>query len=63
MSLGRALRRFQANPFDPALRMHKLSGDLEGKWAFSAGYDLRVVCMPEGDHAYLLAVGSHDEVY
>ena len=45
------------------MRTHKLSGELEGKWAFSAGYDLRVVCLWEADVAYLLAVGSHDEVY
>ena len=62
-ALERALRRFQADPFDPSLRTHKLSGELEGKWAFSAGYDLRVVCLLEGAVAYLLVVGSHDEVY
>jgi mRNA-degrading endonuclease YafQ of YafQ-DinJ toxin-antitoxin module len=62
-AVSRALRRFQANPFDPALRTHKLSGHLAGDWAFSAGYDLRVVCGIEGDTAYLWAVGSHDDVY
>lgn len=62
-ALGRALRRFQADPFDPALRTHKLSGHLEGTWAFSVAYDLRVVCRMDGEQAYLLAVGSHDEVY
>jgi len=61
--LERALRRFQADPFDPSLRIHKLSGELAGKWAFSVAYDLRVVCLIEGDLAYLLAVGTHDEVY
>ena len=62
-ALERALRRFQADPFDPALRTHKLTGELEGKWAFSVGYDLRVIFQLEGDTAYLLTVGSHDEVY
>ena len=62
-ALEQALRRFQADPFDPSLRTHKLSGELDGKWAFSAAYDMRVVCLFEGDVAYLLAVGSHDEVY
>lgn len=62
-TLAHALRRFQADPFDPALRTHKLSGPLAGKWAFSVAYDLRVVCLLEGDTAYLLAIGSHDEVY
>ncbi|MBI3969772.1 MAG: type II toxin-antitoxin system YafQ family toxin [Chloroflexi bacterium] len=58
-----ALKRFQTNPFDPSLETHKLSGDLAGHWAFKAGYDLRVVVRIEGVTAYLLAVGSHDEVY
>ena len=62
-AFSRALKRFQADPFDPSLRTHKLTGDLAGKWAFSAGYDLRVVCMLENDVAYLLAVGGHEEVY
>jgi len=61
--LSRALKRFQVDPFDPSLRTHKLTGDLAGKWAFSAGYDLRVVCRIDNDAAFLLAVGSHDEVY
>jgi mRNA-degrading endonuclease YafQ of YafQ-DinJ toxin-antitoxin module len=62
-AVDRALRSFQANPFDPSLRTHKLSGELAGDWAFSAGRDLRVVCGIEGDTAYLWAVGSHDDVY
>lgn len=61
-AVAAALRRFAADPFDAALRSHKLSGELAGKWAFSAGYDLRVVFTLEGDLATLLAVGSHDEV-
>lgn len=58
-----ALARFVANPADQRLHLHRLSGRLAGQSAFSAGYDLRVVCRLEGDVAYLLTVGSHDEVY
>ncbi len=58
-----AIRRLVANPADPRLRLHRLTGQLAGQLAFSAGYDLRVVCRIEGDVAYLLTVGSHDEVY
>jgi mRNA interferase YafQ len=58
-----ALRRFAASPFDPPLRTHKLSGPLAERWAFSAGRDLRVLCRIEGDTAYLIVVGTHDEVY
>jgi mRNA-degrading endonuclease YafQ of YafQ-DinJ toxin-antitoxin module len=62
-ALERAVRRFQSNPFDPVQRTHKPAGELEGKWAFSVTYDLRVVCSMEGDLAYLLAMGGHDEGY
>ena len=62
-AIGRALARLEANPADPSLRLHKLSGKLTGCWAISAGYDLRVVCQLESDIAHLLAVGSQDEVY
>lgn len=34
LRLAAALKRFQANPFDPSLDTHKLSGELAGKWAF-----------------------------
>jgi mRNA interferase YafQ len=62
-AVARALRRFAADPFDPALRTHKLAGQLEGRWAFAAAYDLRVVCRIEGEVAHLLTVGTHDTVY
>lgn len=29
--------------FHPRLRTHKLKGDLDGCWACSAGYDVRIV--------------------
>lgn len=62
-AIRRALVRLETNPADPTLRLHKLSGKLADSWAISAGYDLRIVLRIEGDIAYLLLVGSHDEVY
>lgn len=32
---------FKTDPFDPALRTHKLSGKLRDLWSFSVEYDLR----------------------
>ena len=53
--------------FHPRLRTHKLKGRLEGSWACSAGYDLRVVfkfVQHEGAEAILLeTIGTHEEVY
>jgi mRNA interferase YafQ len=61
--LRATLRRFAAEPQDPLLRTHKLKGELEAYWAFSVDDDLRVVVRWEGDEAFLVNLGSHDEVY
>lgn len=61
--LRAALRRFAANPQDPLLRSHKLKGELRDYWAFSVDDDLRVVFRWNGDEAFLVNLGSHDEVY
>lgn len=61
--LRAALRRFAADPQDPLLRTHKLRGELEAYWAFSVDDDLRVVFRWEGEEAFLVNLGSHDEVY
>lgn len=55
---------FATNPFTPKLRTHKLAGELEGRWSFNAGYDLRIVFSftDDGD-AVLLDIGTHREVY
>ena len=61
--LRAALRRFATEPQDPLLRTHKLKGELEAYWAFSVDDDLRVVFRWEGEEAFLVNLGSHDEVY
>lgn len=61
--LRAALLRFAADPRDPLLRTHKLKGELRAYWAFSVDDDLRVVFRWNGDEAFLVNLGSHDEVY
>ena len=61
--LRAVLRRFAVDPNDPLLRLHKLKGDLADYWAFSVDDDLRVLFRWEGDEAFLVNLGSHDEVY
>lgn len=61
--LRAALRRFATDPQDPLLRTHKLKGELAGYWAFSVDEDLRVLFRWEGDEAFLVNLGSRDEVY
>lgn len=61
--LRAALRRFAEDPQDPLLRTHKLKGDLAGYWAFRVDDDLRVLFRWDGEVCFLVAIGTHDEVY
>lgn len=65
--LRTALELLSEDAFHPYLKTHKLKGDLQGSWAASAGYDLRIVFAMvdyKGSEAILLqSVGTHDEVY
>jgi mRNA-degrading endonuclease YafQ of YafQ-DinJ toxin-antitoxin module len=61
--LRAALRRFAIDPMDPLLRTHKLKGDLAAYWAFSVDEDVRVLFRWEGDEAFLVNLGTHDQVY
>ena len=61
--LRAALRRFAVDPSDPLLRTHKLKGEFADYWAFSVDRDLRVLFRWDGDIAFLVGLGSHDEVY
>lgn len=55
---------FQSNPFDPRLRTHKLSGELEGLWSFSLEYDVRLLfSFITSERALFVDIGTHDEVY
>jgi mRNA-degrading endonuclease YafQ of YafQ-DinJ toxin-antitoxin module len=61
------LERLAADAFETGLKTHKLSGELEGVWACSASYDLRILfefVQHDGREAILLiSMGNHDEVY
>ena len=67
--LNTTLLRLEADPHHPALRTHKLGGELEGSWACSVGYDLRIVFefvhnrRAKETEIHLLSLGTHDEVY
>lgn len=62
-----ALSLLAEDAYNPLLRTHKLTGNLQGSWACSAGYDLRIVFSLEkieGKEVILLeTIGTHDEVY
>ena len=61
--LRAALRRFAADPGDPLLRVHKLKGELRDYWSFTVDEDLRVLFRWDGDEAFLVNLGTPDEVY
>jgi addiction module RelE/StbE family toxin len=65
--LRSALALLALDCFHPRLKTHKLKGELEGSWACSVGYDLRIVFKfveYEGSEAILLlTLGTHEEVY
>lgn len=59
-----AMGLFSKNPFNYHLRTHKLTGKLEGLWAFSVAYDCRVIFKFIGkDEILLIDIGGHNEVY
>lgn len=59
-----AMEVFSKNPFNPRLRTHKLTGQLEGLWALSIDYDCRVVFQfISKNEVLLIDIGGHDEVY
>jgi mRNA-degrading endonuclease YafQ of YafQ-DinJ toxin-antitoxin module len=61
--LRAALRRFAADPAEPLLRTHRLKGELADYWAFRVDDGLRVLFRWDGDVAFLVNLGTHDEVY
>ncbi len=59
------LEKLQADPFQPGLNSHALTGVLKGLSAVSLTYSFRVVLMLRvtEKEIILLDIGSHDEVY
>ena len=67
LDVQEALVLLEEDAFHPHLKTHKLTGKLQGSFACSAGYDLRIVfsfVKHEGREAILLeTIGTHEEVY
>lgn len=65
--VSEVLSMLEIDPFTPALKTHKLQGELKGLWACWVEYDCRIVFRfeaLEGEEAIVLIdVGTHDEVY
>jgi len=69
-AIAKALIRLEKDAYDPALKTHKLSGNLAAYLACSCGYDCRIVFLIEKDNddptaevILLQDIGTHDDVY
>ncbi len=62
-----SLKLLSEDAAHPKLKTHKLKGKLEGSWACSVGYDLRIIFrfgQYENQEAiFLETMGTHEEVY
>lgn len=59
-----SLELFSKDIFNSKLRTHKLTGRLQGLWAFSCSYDCRVIFkFINRNEVLLIDTGSHEEVY
>lgn len=54
---------FSNNPKHTLLKNHRLTGNLEGYWAFSITGDVRVVYKIKNEVAYFTDIGTHNQVY
>ena len=51
---------FRHNPFHPSLRLHKLSGNLDGLWSVSVDRRYRIMMRFVGNgDAVFLSIGTH----
>lgn len=53
----------QQNPRDRRLKIHKLSGKFKGMSGVRITYEYRLIFYWEKSVIYLVAIGTHDEVY
>lgn len=54
---------FETNPKHISLRIHKLSGKLDGSWSLSIGQKLRLIYFIKDGEAWGYDIGTHNEVY
>jgi mRNA-degrading endonuclease YafQ of YafQ-DinJ toxin-antitoxin module len=59
------MARLRADPCEPSLRLHPLTGKLQGMQAVSLTYSYRITLTVQvtENEILLLDIGSHDEVY
>ena len=64
IQINKQIKLFQSSPRHPSLRTHKLIGMMKNRWSVSVSKSLRMVyILLEGDTAYFIIIGTHDQVY
>ncbi len=63
--LAETLSKLADDPFQPSLRLHPLSGKLQGMQAVSITYSYRITLTLQitEQEILLIDIGSHDKVY
>jgi mRNA-degrading endonuclease YafQ of YafQ-DinJ toxin-antitoxin module len=61
----KTLKLLEANPFHPSLRLHALSGKLQGMHSVSINlsYRITIELLIQGEQIIPVNVGDHDAVY
>jgi len=57
------LNLLMADPFNPELKTHRLSGKLKDEWAARLTYEYRILFMLKENKIFLTNIGSHEEIY
>lgn len=58
--LEKTRKMFLDNAFHPSLRLHKLSGKLDGHWSISLDVKYRIIFrVLENGHVVFISVGTH----
>lgn len=55
----RCIEKFRENPFHPSLRLHQLSGKLDGFWSISIDLQYRIIFEIISDTAFFHSIGTH----
>jgi len=61
----KTLRFLKSNPWHPSLRLHKLSGQMDGLYAVSITFSYRMTLLFRIEEHQItpIDIGSHDQVY
>lgn len=63
LKIEKQLKIFFQDHYHPSLKTHKLSGELNNLWSISITKSLRMTYILDGDKAYFIDFGTHDQVY